>query len=320
MAQLAIRSDLEGKGGAKLLGEITTSWPPPWLRSSYSTTDRNRVWPELVLGMPFGLGKDLQDRWPEVMMTHADCSACHHELQTPSWRQVRGYLGKPGRPPAKAWPMVLAHLETVSGAESKSFPEARQTLVAALDQQPFGQPEAVFAATSALAGWAGKLAQNPHEGFTRDQAQGLLHSLVSLPADDYPDFDSARQLAWAFEAIYDEWFPEKGSKHAHDAEIRKNLADLEQHLNLRAYSSSQKERQQLVAAAIGKKGLSGAELQDAVYAMKSENLREALLRKDFLQEMQKLSDKGLAQTLDRAASYDPREFKKQLEELSRLLK
>jgi hypothetical protein len=32
-----------------------------------------------------------------------DCYACHHDLQQPSWRQQRGYAGKPGAPPAAAW-------------------------------------------------------------------------------------------------------------------------------------------------------------------------------------------------------------------------
>ena len=36
-----------------------------------------------------------------------DCYACHHDLKTPSWRQERGYSGKPGRPQFRPWPLAL---------------------------------------------------------------------------------------------------------------------------------------------------------------------------------------------------------------------
>jgi hypothetical protein len=320
MFQLALRSDLEGKSSGLLLGEIKSSWPPPWLRPTYNTTDRKKVWPELILGTPFGLSDNLADRWPEVMMTHSECSACHHELQTPSWRQMRGYPGKPGRPPAKAWPLALARVGGV--ASDADFKRVQQDLLAALDRQPFGEPGAIFEASSKFARWAGT--QKHPTGFTRQQALDLLSPQAAAQANELPDFDSARQMAWAFEAIYEEWYPKDGpQKHPRDAEIRAILTKLQGELNLRAYSASREQRLKLVVeAAKGlttKKEPTVAEFLDALPNMKSDDIRQALLNKTFLAAIQQLSDKDLAQTLDRAASYDPAAFMHQYAELANLV-
>ncbi len=40
--------------------------------------------------------------WPELAET--GCFACHHDLNSPSWRQARGYAGrKPGESPWQSW-------------------------------------------------------------------------------------------------------------------------------------------------------------------------------------------------------------------------
>ena len=57
----------------------------------------------------------------------------------------------------------------------------------------------------------------------------LLRQLCTLPADAYPDYDSARQIVSAIQAIYSEWQP----KGASNAEMRKLLEDLAAEFNLR---------------------------------------------------------------------------------------
>src|SRR5206468_8678012 len=83
--------------------------------------------------------------WPEL--AQFDCYACHHDLQTPSWRQERGYTGKPGRPPVRSWPVLqveaVAVLLAANSAEAAAFAAKRDALLKAFDEQPFGDPKAV---------------------------------------------------------------------------------------------------------------------------------------------------------------------------------
>src|SRR5439155_23427773 len=51
---------------------------------------------------------DKDKSWPEL--AQFDCYACHHDLKAKSWRQQRGYHGKPGRPDMRPWPTTLVHL------------------------------------------------------------------------------------------------------------------------------------------------------------------------------------------------------------------
>ena len=95
-------------------------------RSNLGGADPTRRWPELL--MPFddfkGKEKELPSLWPQLAMAQSDCYACHHELQQPSWRQVRGFPGRPGRPQVRPWPMALARQGL--GLEGAAHPSCRK--------------------------------------------------------------------------------------------------------------------------------------------------------------------------------------------------
>jgi hypothetical protein len=62
----------------------------------FTSADPLTFWPELIIGTKQREDKDAlrkaaSERWPELAMAHSDCYACHHDLQSPSWRQARGY-------------------------------------------------------------------------------------------------------------------------------------------------------------------------------------------------------------------------------------
>ncbi len=166
-----------------------------------------------------------QGAWPDFAAF--DCYACHHDLQAPGfegWRQSRGDDSRPpdwtppgvrGRPQVRPWPFALARLGL---AQVESLPDGRalraefEKGVAALNKayrtRPFGNSRAVAEAAKGLVAWSERLLQ-ALGGTTFDQASParLLKALTIIPEEESPDYDSARQIAWAFRTIFSEWKP-----------------------------------------------------------------------------------------------------------------
>ena len=67
--------------------------------------------------------------------------------------------------------------------------------------------------------------------YDRSAALGLLRQLCSLSATDLTDYDTARQLAWAFKTIYSE-LAESDAKPANHAEIEARIKALDEELKL----------------------------------------------------------------------------------------
>ena len=69
--------------------------------------------------------------WPDF--ADFECSACHHELITPSARQERGYTGKPGTPPWNESSYIV--FRVVAGAMTPALQKPLDDLVAQLKSQ-----------------------------------------------------------------------------------------------------------------------------------------------------------------------------------------
>jgi hypothetical protein len=181
--------------------------------------------------------------WPEL--AQFDCYACHHELKTPSWRQRRGYAGRPGRPQMHAWPTELVKLALrYVGEDENALQSAMAPLNAAFDSQPFGNPSDIVAKATSVAQWADKLLQKLETKLKQIQhpvAVQLLRDLCAQATATTPDYHSARQIAWAFNIIYDEAFPDSAPKPANDSEIQKVRAALNEQLMLRLPSGTKKK-------------------------------------------------------------------------------
>ena len=76
-----------------------------------------------------------------------DCSACHHELESTSQRQLRGFPGAPGRPRQAEWPVVL--FNRLAG-EGKLFKELEGDFTRRLTDQPFGNSAEVVGVAEQL--------------------------------------------------------------------------------------------------------------------------------------------------------------------------
>jgi hypothetical protein len=162
-----------------------------------------------------------QSAWPEF--ARFDCSACHHELEVAgerSGRPVRARTGL-GRPLAPSWPMALVPL-AIDAADPQRFEsraaelDARLTAFhAALMERPFGDSEKTATAARAIIDWAnsplvdlGRLTSvkrgEKRRVLDRVEALRLLRRLGQIAAAGRSDYESARQMGWAFRTIVHE--------------------------------------------------------------------------------------------------------------------
>jgi hypothetical protein len=184
-------------------------------------------------------GQAATTNWPEL--AHFDCYACHHELKSKSWRQVRGFVGKPGRPPLREWPTALVELGLwhAAGTDAEAaklltkFQDQLAALQAVFDAQPFGQRDKVIPQVKALREWIDLQVKEIQKriqdgGYSAEASAKLLGHLLDMQRPNFegkgkqpvPDFDSARQLAWAYQVLY----LEKVSKHDPKARQKQAIA------------------------------------------------------------------------------------------------
>lgn len=158
-----------------------------------------------------------QLNWPEFALY--DCASCHHQL-----RSGIGYPKRPfakqlplGRPPAQVWPEPIAHLGAIQlaqhgpvegAADIQKLRDAEETLSRALTGslkargRVFGDPSEIKDAAKALRilaeGNANLLKGIPYDAAT---AKLAIQFLAEQPDAVLRDFHSARQIAWAIQAI-----------------------------------------------------------------------------------------------------------------------
>jgi hypothetical protein len=150
--------------------------------------------------------KDRAEHWPEL--ANYDCYACHHELKSPSWRQKRGYAGRPGRPTMHAWPTVLLE-DALRYADdptlAKQYDERLKKLRQAFDARPFGEQKEIADRAGQLKEWSERLLQRLKEvRYDSAASRRLLRGLCAVKDAEKYDYDSARQKVWAIEVILKE--------------------------------------------------------------------------------------------------------------------
>jgi hypothetical protein len=193
------------------------------------------------------------DGRPAPDFARYDCYACHHELRSPglSWRQARGTEAAPGRPLAPSWPGALAVLSIVAAdprlaAEREvQFRDHIRSVHAALASQPFGNRAEIVGSVQRFTQWADQIlgeladltkpqpkdapqAPQPARIIGRAAAIAMLQRLCELAIQRIPDYDSARQMAWACRSLYEELTPQP----APDDPVIKELKLLDRQLVL----------------------------------------------------------------------------------------
>jgi hypothetical protein len=177
--------------------------------------------------------KDADDRGLDF--ASFDCYACHHDLTSPSWRQERGFEGKPGRPSARSWSTALVRLAVAHIAENDAdadrrlaeFDKALKRVHDGFSAQPFGDAGQIGEAARDLARWADDLAGKVDKAPCDEaSARRVLRRLPKIYQAKAVDYDSARELAWALRVIYGELVPKQ------DPEVKAALDGLNEELRL----------------------------------------------------------------------------------------
>jgi hypothetical protein len=161
-----------------------------------------------------------------------DCAGCHHELKKDGWRTIRGYAGKPGRPMMLAWPTDLARLGLLDGKDTELNGVLRK-LADAFVVRPFGEPGRIATEAKALVKWLDPvIARQASRNYDEAIAKRWLTLVTQLKETDYPEYDTARQRAWAFAIISDEleWKPEAAGTDPRKA-FEQRLKLLDEQLN-----------------------------------------------------------------------------------------
>jgi hypothetical protein len=142
-----------------------------------------------------------------------DCYACHHDLAANSWRQKRGTSG---RPQMREWPAVLVKgILQFLGDDQAKFDEALQKLRQAFDERPFGDTAKIHSTAADMEKWCADAAERlSRKTIDRQTAIALLKRLCTLATEETLDYDSARQVGWAFEIVYSELYPDEQARPA----------------------------------------------------------------------------------------------------------
>jgi hypothetical protein len=299
----------------------------------------------------------LREQWPEVAMIHAACYACHHDLQSDSWRQIRGYGGHPpGRPPLPRWPLDMTRLSLFATDQYQAEPTAAvadqlvgqwQQLGSAWYKQPFGDPHQDCAAAKSLKGWLEKLIESKLKNMAYDQtaALRLLRTLCTVPDNEYPDYDTARLIAAAVHGLCEDLGADlKLTQPARDV-----LKQFEGELSLKPYSG-RTAREDVIKDLVAKNADPKVEKADLsanfsvddvrrlkdpekIYQQLANNkylqtlrqgiankkLRNALLEPESKERLQRINNEEIQAALTAARNYDPIALKKRLKEIEKSL-
>ncbi len=147
-----------------------------------------------------------------------DCSACHHDLKTPSDRQARGPKhGAPGRPTLRP---SIAALAGVVAAHAAASPDATlkasaaefatkwDALSAAAVERPFGNADAVRIAAADLVRWCDAFldvqSRHPAALYSEAQVAALRQRLGDAALGEANrDPEAALVLTWGYVALSD---------------------------------------------------------------------------------------------------------------------
>lgn len=181
--------------------------------------------------------------WPELALF--DCYSCHHDLKLPSWRQVRanevlGYKLRPGRPQLLYWPTTLLPL-------SGSLEQVNAKLVDVgkeLDRRPFGDAAQIALAAGDVVDEVGALVKSLQGVSLKEgDVDRLLLQLCQQAESPAVDYESARQIGWAFTIVLEQYRP---AIHEKSAELLERLA-IQLRLDL-PWGQNEKIDEQLPAA------------------------------------------------------------------------
>jgi len=171
-------------------------------------------------------GTQAEGGWPDFALF--DCSSCHHTLittRTLARQRTRRSSEAPGRPTVPNWPSVLVQIG-IEAANSQLAVQRTQQLEDdlqefhhAMSASPFGDCRRALTAADRIIDRSQAIIQDLTDMtrvppgtsgriVDRGVALGLLQKLCAIVSGEMLDYDSARQITWAFRTIYHEVVPQ----------------------------------------------------------------------------------------------------------------
>jgi Cytochrome c554 and c-prime len=161
--------------------------PPHWPESRQKKMSEAKDWAAgqvVALQCSLDLLADRAEKanrpWPEFSET--DCSACHHDLVDPSWRQKRGYAGrKPGATPWNSWyremPQLLAGRE--KDPQGEQLVKALQALETQMNSRAPKREKVTIDARDLAGKMLGPLAKKlSHSDWSEEELRSLRKALA----------------------------------------------------------------------------------------------------------------------------------------------
>ncbi len=152
------------------------------------------------------LASEARDNWPEL--ARLECYSCHHELQSPGWRQ-EDYAGRlAGRPRLElgCLPLVQAATLVAGGtAGAEQFDALLAQTQKPFQQNMFGDPLELVALQTAVDQWSVQVEQTLAEmPLDKESVRKILGLLLAVAAEGTHDYDTARQITGAISVVAEE--------------------------------------------------------------------------------------------------------------------
>jgi hypothetical protein len=152
------------------------------------------------------LANDGRANWPEL--ARLECYSCHHELQTPSWRQADFASRPAGRPRLELGCLPLVRVAAQQAASEEGARDVDRLIEesrGAFARNMFGDVESLDQLRTAVDEWSKEI-EPQLVAIPLDQARvrEILDQLLQVAADGTHDFDTSRQLTGAMVVIAEE--------------------------------------------------------------------------------------------------------------------
>ena len=139
-------------------------------------------------------------QWPDF--AQFDCYACHHDLKSDSWRQKAQHAGSPGRPVLTPWPEALLQVAMHQHSDAAALQQALAEVESATLASPFGRRDTLIQSSRRAAELAEEMAVAiSNTTITEKEGRSILDRLIEIGATEVLDYDSARQLVWAYSVM-----------------------------------------------------------------------------------------------------------------------
>ncbi len=206
-----VRQEFLAKTGQPTPGDELSRSKALLVSSLIAKSESLRLTADLAEGGDIVSDQILKPQWPEF--SQYDCYACHHDLKSESWRQKVQHAGSPGRPVLTPWPDAILRISMQQNKDTTTLQQALAEVESATLKSPFGDTVTLISSARKAADLAEEMAMAINQSkLTEVEGRAVLNRIMETGATEVLDYDSARQLVWAYSIIKNELEPRPTQK------------------------------------------------------------------------------------------------------------